>query len=824
MLFYSPSVAPTVFVSPSSFSSHAHATPLNRSCSQQCSDVQISRERYNRALAEMRAAEAEYAANIARAKEEARKQEEAAMRQRAIREEMQRLRVLQAQEERTKKQRAIEVEIQRRQRAELLRSQLFCDTTVDAEPEEPQLIFVPQRQIPRSPIRRAPKPAPQAQHESVVQDNVLTLDDIIQLIQGIAPAQHVAWKPDAPVQVHPTFLCPLIPCSDVLYQSLREPSPIGSPESIPQSAALEKNKVDVKGKGKARAVSPAPEGPLKERLKRRLDQNVESEIEEVIKGLISSLFGGQGSSATASTSTSNETSSSKVSYDTSIRDPTLFSTLFLKVQQEPPKKANLYRSPALAGEAAARVRASFSAHRASSSPSSPTTPSPPQPIPSPTESTSRSSTPSSTSSLDIGLSTIETIESTFLALKADFSFPSTLDFHPSEDTLAYTTTNAPVRLYEHALNEILAKLDAVESDGDEELRGRRRSVVKAVESALEEVDKLIGEKRASLKATSAPIEASSQVAEEKALSDVLADDAGSEQPSSIVVQSVKADAIPVDTPATTISLRSDAVVQTADVPMDGPSETIDIAPSPEVVLAEQVLEIAFEAGNSIDPAEEHEVSEATANDEPISAPASVPTSETEVEPTELEDQGSSPRTQLEELVPLPISSDPNDSAPHLQTPVEALHTSPAPLEGVSTDHSETSISADIVEKEASPFESALDLIEATHPTLEGSSEQVVDPSPTRDEPEPADSIVEAAVPIEHIPESEPQDHPASTAVSPVPSFTGTEFLASLSHDQFSFPPRRDPDSEEHEEEDAVLVDHESARSVSERDEWSEVEA
>ncbi|THH17638.1 hypothetical protein EW146_g3215 [Bondarzewia mesenterica] len=174
-----------------------------------------------------------------------------------------------------------------------------------------------------------------------------------------------------------------------------------------------------------------------------------------------------------------------------------------------------------------------------------------RPIPSPMEPTSRSSTPSSISSLDMGLSTIEAIEYTFRILKADCAFPSTLDFDSHKETLAFTPTNALVHLYEHALNKIAVKLDVGESDGDEEVRG--------------------WEKRASLKGTSAPVEASSQ-----ALLDILADDARSEQPSSIVAQSVKADAIPVDIPATTMPLCSHAVVPTAEVPTASPSEIVDI--------------------------------------------------------------------------------------------------------------------------------------------------------------------------------------------------------------------------------------------------------
>jgi hypothetical protein len=89
------------------------------------------------------------------------------------------------------------------------------------------------------------------------------------------------------------------------------------------------------------------------------------------------------------------------------------------------------------------------------------------------------------------LITIRAVRSQFSALESAFKFPPVLDFDHSE--LAVTPNNAPVRAYEHALNGLLEQLDAIESDGDEEVRNVRREVVREVERALEDVEQKVRE-------------------------------------------------------------------------------------------------------------------------------------------------------------------------------------------------------------------------------------------------------------------------------------------------------------------------------------------
>lgn len=90
------------------------------------------------------------------------------------------------------------------------------------------------------------------------------------------------------------------------------------------------------------------------------------------------------------------------------------------------------------------------------------------------------------------LTTIRAVRSQFSALESAFKLPPVLDFDHSE--LAVSPNNAPVRAYEHALNGLLEQLDAIESDGDEELRNVRRDVVREVERALEAVEEKVRER------------------------------------------------------------------------------------------------------------------------------------------------------------------------------------------------------------------------------------------------------------------------------------------------------------------------------------------
>jgi hypothetical protein len=99
---------------------------------------------------------------------------------------------------------------------------------------------------------------------------------------------------------------------------------------------------------------------------------------------------------------------------------------------------------------------------------------------------------------------INSIEAHFLALESDFVFPRTLDFSPtisrtysyagSDIKLAHTAVNAPIHNFTHALSLLLNQLDAVESYGNDDVRGRRKEVVLRVEGALQDVERVVDEK------------------------------------------------------------------------------------------------------------------------------------------------------------------------------------------------------------------------------------------------------------------------------------------------------------------------------------------
>jgi hypothetical protein len=90
-----------------------------------------------------------------------------------------------------------------------------------------------------------------------------------------------------------------------------------------------------------------------------------------------------------------------------------------------------------------------------------------------------------------------------------------------------------VRTYELALNGLLERLDAIESDGNEEVRDVRRGVVREVERALEEVERKVKEQ--------APQAAVPEVTKQEA-SDVESEDPGASATRAVppdVIEAVK---------------------------------------------------------------------------------------------------------------------------------------------------------------------------------------------------------------------------------------------------------------------------------------------
>ncbi|KAF8213604.1 hypothetical protein K438DRAFT_1101634 [Mycena galopus ATCC 62051] len=128
--------------------------------------------------------------------------------------------------------------------------------------------------------------------------------------------------------------------------------------------------------------------------------------------------------------------------------------------------------------------------------------------PSSTTSENKGKAPAPAPVKDVASSTAEVhaIDASFSALSNEFVFPTQLDFSTSRTSsptrstaaeesvmanLSYSAQNQPVRFYHQALSGLLAKLDAVESFGDEGLRHERKEVVGRVEGAMDEVERVV---------------------------------------------------------------------------------------------------------------------------------------------------------------------------------------------------------------------------------------------------------------------------------------------------------------------------------------------
>ncbi|KAG9033287.1 hypothetical protein FRB95_000381 [Tulasnella sp. JGI-2019a] len=104
-----------------------------------------------------------------------------------------------------------------------------------------------------------------------------------------------------------------------------------------------------------------------------------------------------------------------------------------------------------------------------------------------------SPTPSHSSLNSISFSSIDAIQAEFDAFKANFTVPNAdqLDFMTGDaPKLAYTSKNLPFLQHESDLTKLLTKLDAVESNGAESVRGARKALVQAIELELCELDRV----------------------------------------------------------------------------------------------------------------------------------------------------------------------------------------------------------------------------------------------------------------------------------------------------------------------------------------------
>ncbi|KAJ3491918.1 hypothetical protein NLI96_g380 [Meripilus lineatus] len=128
---------------------------------------------------------------------------------------------------------------------------------------------------------------------------------------------------------------------------------------------------------------------------------------------------------------------------------------------------------------------------------------------------------------DLSLGTIKDIEEELHSIQSSFTFPHHIDFpetelnaqrstsssSDSELKLAYTPNNKSIHAYEHALNDLLMKLDAIDSQGLEDVRGRRKEVVGEIERALNEVVRKVEDSRERASLSDKPVHTTIPLAE-----------------------------------------------------------------------------------------------------------------------------------------------------------------------------------------------------------------------------------------------------------------------------------------------------------------------
>lgn len=98
-----------------------------------------------------------------------------------------------------------------------------------------------------------------------------------------------------------------------------------------------------------------------------------------------------------------------------------------------------------------------------------------------------------TKAVSDSISRLADIESELALAKSQFTFPTTLSFGPqtsdSSPSLLFNKTNKPYHAQNNRLLQLLLQADGVASNGDREVRRRRKNVVKAVEGEIEKLER-----------------------------------------------------------------------------------------------------------------------------------------------------------------------------------------------------------------------------------------------------------------------------------------------------------------------------------------------
>ncbi|KAI8996253.1 hypothetical protein BD414DRAFT_477264 [Trametes punicea] len=253
----------------------------------------------------------------------------------------------------------------------------------------------------------------------------------------------------------------------------------------PATSSSSRQPVDMKGKRKALNVDPIAVTPpielyseapsFKKELEARIRSETDSEVRESLVKLYSDIFDApqtQASRPIPGPSFVRDDERAPFSPSATRTMPTQPVASARAAEVDKTDGAHLHRTPALPPAVAEKLLKFYHARRARK----------------------------------LSLAQIKEVEDALRKLETTFKFPEQLDFvnpvasdlnsdSDEPGALAYTANNKPLHAYEHALNGLLTRLDAVESNGDLHVRGRRKEVVKEVERALQAMERRVEESR-----------------------------------------------------------------------------------------------------------------------------------------------------------------------------------------------------------------------------------------------------------------------------------------------------------------------------------------
>ncbi|OCF59730.1 hypothetical protein L486_02402 [Kwoniella mangroviensis CBS 10435] len=122
-----------------------------------------------------------------------------------------------------------------------------------------------------------------------------------------------------------------------------------------------------------------------------------------------------------------------------------------------------------------------------------------KPVPAPTPASVPVSTPATVDSTDStnsssSITALDSIESQLESLRSSFTFPPRLSFaHSTSETvsppLLFNKTNSAYHTQANSYLQLLLKADGISSNGDKEIRKRRKELVRKVEQEIEQLEK-----------------------------------------------------------------------------------------------------------------------------------------------------------------------------------------------------------------------------------------------------------------------------------------------------------------------------------------------